>query len=360
VSTEPVELPGMIASVLGGDVVTARSGPNLWWICLAADHGLASDVLGRLDSTSMPSEALRMFGRELLATGTSAGTDAMVAKLELDVCGAWLTVSNASAARPVVVRRAGWVDLRGHPTVALTDSASERFTDDRVGLGPADVLVLHLGGSPADAELNDSVIDASVMGTDAPPEVIAHAVRERMGGLVAAVGVPAELGSEPLQRVASVTGIPVDEVQSPGYPLGDLQPDLWKHPPRPPRLARLRLSADRNSVSAVRSLLDRLLASWRLDGRLDPYDVKLVATELAANAVIHTDAPEAVSVRYLGDVVRIEVSDGSPEQPQRRPATVDAGSGRGLNLVDAIGSAWGTEQVAGGKRVWCDLAVTTA
>ncbi len=350
----------MVASVLGGDVVTLRSGPNLWWICLAADHGLASDILGRLDSTSMPSDALRMFGHESMASGASGRTDALVAKLELDVCGAWLTVANASAARPVVVRRAGWVDLRGHPAVALTDPGSERFADDRVGLGPADVLVLHLGGNGADADLNDSVIDASVVGTGAPPEAIAHAVRVRVGGLVAALGVPAELGSAPLQRVASVIGIPVDEVQSPGYPLGDLQPDLWKHPPRPPRLARLRLTSDRNSVAAVRSLLDRLLASWRLDGRLDPYDVKLVATELAANAVVHTDTPEAVSVRYLGDVVRIEVSDGSPEQPRRRSARVDALSGRGLSLVEAIGSAWGTEKVAGGKRVWCDLPVTTA
>lgn len=340
--------------------MTVRPGPNLWWICLAADHGLASDVLRRLDSTSMPSDAIRLFGRDLTAGAASGGTEAMVAKLELDVCGAWLTVANASAARPVVVRRAGWVDLRGHPAVGLSDSASDGFADDRVGLGPADVLVLHLGGNAEDGDLNDSVIDASVTGTDAAPEAIAHAVRARVGGLVAALGVPSELGAEPLQRVAAATGIPVDEVRSPGYPLGDLQPDLWKHPPRPPRLARLRLSPDRGSVAAVRSLLDRLLASWRLDGRLDPDDVKLVATELAANAVVHTDAPEAVLVRYLGDVVQIEVRDGSPDQPQRRAAPVDALSGRGLNLVEALGAAWGTEQVSGGKRVWCDLAVATA
>lgn len=347
----------MVASVLGGRVVSLRSGPNVWWVCLTPDHALASEVLGRLAPTNMPSEALRLLGREFMATGVSGRAAALVAKLELDVCGAWVTVANACAARPVVVRRAGWVDLRGHPALAKTGLASERFADDRVGLGPADVLLLHLGGHPADAAVNEHVIDASVASTDAPPATIAHAVQTRVGGLVAALGVPAELGSEPLHRVGAATGIPVNEIESPGYPLGDRQPDLWKHPPQPPRLARLRLYPDRGSVAAVRSLLDRLLASWRLDDRIDPDDVKLVASELAANAVVHTASPEAVSVRYLGDVVRIEVSDRSPELPQPRSAPLDATGGRGLRLVETLGSAWGIEQKGPGKTVWCDLAV---
>jgi anti-sigma regulatory factor (Ser/Thr protein kinase) len=229
--------------------------------------------------------------------------------------------------------------------------------DDRVGLGPGDVLVLHLGAATAGDAVNDLVLDACLECAGCPPQEIVDAVRARSAGPVAAVGVPAELGEDPLARVAAATGTPAHEVQSPGYPLGDLQPDLWREPPRPPRLARLRLTADHRSVASVRTLLDRLLASWRLANRLDPDDVKLLATELAANAVVHSGRPETVTVRYLEHVVRIEVSDRASQPPTPRAPADDAVDGRGLLLIEALSSAWGTEQLHEGKRVWCDLAV---
>jgi hypothetical protein len=177
---------------------------------------------------------------------------------------------------------------------------------------------------------------------------------------VVAVGVPHELGEDPRERLVAATGVAADELQSPGYPLADLQPDLWRQPPRPPRLARLRLTDDRQTVSAVRTLLDRLLASWRLTGRIDDHDVKLVATELSANAVLHSGEPDAVTVRYLGDVVRIEVTDFSSALPQPRPHSDDSLGGRGLQLVQAVGSAWGSEFLANGKRVWCEIPVSAS
>jgi hypothetical protein len=343
----------MVTAVADAGPVVHRAAPNAWWVALTDAPGVAEEVLKDLDSTSTPSQAL-CFLEQRVADRPIA---AVVAKLELDVCGAWLTVANACTTRPVVVRRAGWVDLRGHPGTALTTAARYEPTDDRVGLGPADILVLHLGPDTAGDGVDDDVVDACLGCAGSPPQDVADAVRARAGGQVVAIGVPLELGTDPLLRVAAATGTPADEVQSPGYPLGDLQPDLWTQPPRPPRLARLRLSAERSGVASVRSLLDRLLASWRLDGRLDPMDVKLVATELAANAVVHTGAPETVTVRYLTDVVRIEVSDGASRDPVPRPAAPDAVDGRGLQLVQALSSAWGTEHFADGKRVWCDLAV---
>lgn len=148
-----------------------------------------------------------------------------------------------------------------------------------------------------------------------------------------------------------------EKVVSPGYPLGDLQPDLWKEPPPPPRAARLRLSQDRSSVSGVRSLLDRLLGSWRLDGRIDDGDLKLVATELAANAVVHTGVPDTITIRYLGDRIRIEVRDRSADQPAPREAGAGSESGRGMHLVGALSENWGVESIGGGKQVWCELGV---
>src|SRR5947209_12658467 len=54
-------------------------------------------------------------------------------RVQLDVCGAWITTTGARGVHPVVTRRAGWVDLRGQPAV------------DRVGLGPGDAFVIPLG-----------------------------------------------------------------------------------------------------------------------------------------------------------------------------------------------------------------------
>jgi anti-sigma regulatory factor (Ser/Thr protein kinase) len=88
--------------------------------------------------------------------------------------------------------------------------------------------------------------------------------------------------------------------------------------------------------------------------------VKLVATELSANAVLHSGEPDAVTVRYLGDVVRVEVTDFSSDVPQPRPQSNEALGGRGLQLVEAVGSAWGSEFLANGKRVWCEIPVAAS
>lgn len=342
----------MVTAGTGAPLVTLRRAPNVWWVALTDMRTAALDVFAELGPTSMPSEALTQLA------GRAAGEPAaLIAKLELDVCGAWLTVANASAARPVVVRRAGWVDLRGHPVLRTAGPA--RRADDRVGLGPADVLVLHsTSGASARESWNDEVVDACLESSGRPPAAVTDAVHARVGGDVAALGVPADLGTDPLQRVAAATGTPATDVRSPGYPLGDLQPDLWQQPPQPPRLARLRLSAERSSVADVRTLLDRLLASWRLEARLDPDDVKLVASELAANAIVHSGAPETVTVRYLGDIVRIEVTDHASDHPRPRAAGDEDVDGRGFQLIEALSSAWGTEQLDHGKRVWCELAVS--
>lgn len=55
-------------------------------------------------------------------------------------------LAGAGHPRPVVVRRAGWIDVRGHVGLPLGmfDEAVPR--DDRVGLGPGDALVIFTDG----------------------------------------------------------------------------------------------------------------------------------------------------------------------------------------------------------------------
>ncbi|MCU1690021.1 MAG: putative sensor protein [Pseudonocardiales bacterium] len=91
-------------------------------------------------------------------------------------------------------------------------------------------------------------------------------------------------------------------------------------------------------------------------------DIALVATELLSNA---TRAAQHV-VRLTVDVhrtwVEIAVTDDGPGRPQRREAAVTDADGRGLSIVDAIGTGWGVRSVAGAHRgnglksVWVRVA----
>lgn len=55
----------------------------------------------------------------------------------------------------------------------------------------------------------------------------------------------------------------------------------------------------------------------------------------------------------------IEVSDTRPERPQAPPAgcpALDAESGRGLFLVQALALRWGVRERSVGKTVWADVS----
>jgi hypothetical protein len=64
-----------------------------------------------------------------------------------------------------------------------------------------------------------------------------------------------------------------------------------------------------------------------------------------------------VRLTLLSDWVSlvIQVRDSSDELPARRDAGPDAESGRGLMLVDALGTDWGAYRTGDGKVVWVSL-----
>jgi len=84
----------------------------------------------------------------------------------------------------------------------------------------------------------------------------------------------------------------------------------------------------------------------------------LAVSEAVTNAVRHGDGQVHLCVAVGARRIRIEVSDDSPVQPRRRPAGDGLGDGgRGLFLLDALTSGWGTEPRAEGpgKTVWMEL-----
>ena len=108
------------------------------------------------------------------------------------------------------------------------------------------------------------------------------------------------------------------------------------------------------AARAVRRFVAQTLATWEL-GELE-IDATIAVSELASNALLHASCPFRVSVRRCESGVRIEVHDLSPARPTRRAVAVDAIGGRGVALVAALSTRWGTEPVSDGKVVWAELA----
>ena len=83
--------------------------------------------------------------------------------------------------------------------------------------------------------------------------------------------------------------------------------------------------------------------------------VELLVSEVATNALVHGAGNVRVHVRTQGRAVRIEVSDDSSALPVRRDAGVDGESGRGMALVEALSTRWGTDARPDGKTVWFEV-----
>lgn len=109
---------------------------------------------------------------------------------------------------------------------------------------------------------------------------------------------------------------------------------------------RFRLPSEQIAARRMRRHLEEL------DYDFDPEVVellKLVATELITNAVIHSGAGEeiVVFVRVREPTLLLKVCDPGPGLKSERttPANVMSEGGRGLFLVEAMSRSWGTSRV---------------
>lgn len=116
-----------------------------------------------------------------------------------------------------------------------------------------------------------------------------------------------------------------------------------------------------SSVRSARLFVVDKLQEWRCDELVD--QAALLTSELATNAVLHTQQPYSVRVERRPGRVRVEVADATQELPGRpRPLDVDLPDDdddpwfSGLAIVDATAAAWGTDPKPGnGKVVWFEL-----
>jgi anti-anti-sigma regulatory factor len=103
----------------------------------------------------------------------------------------------------------------------------------------------------------------------------------------------------------------------------------------------------------ARELATHAWWDWGLAGR--PSSVQVLASELVTNGVRHARTPLGFSMTLRGKTVRLSVQDWAPAPVrQRSPAESDL-QGRGLIVVEAIASRWGSVPLGEGKVVWAEL-----
>jgi anti-sigma regulatory factor (Ser/Thr protein kinase) len=108
----------------------------------------------------------------------------------------------------------------------------------------------------------------------------------------------------------------------------------------------------------VRGFVRDLLRDW---GEADELasTVEIVASELASNAVQHARSPFSVSLSRSSSAIGIAVRDVSFARPEHIREGAEHAGGRGIRLVAALSSAWGTIAEADGKTVWAHVARAT-
>lgn len=117
--------------------------------------------------------------------------------------------------------------------------------------------------------------------------------------------------------------------------------------------ARLGLDRDPTSASYARRHVGAFCAAMAPDLRMT---AQLLASELVTNALQHGDGDIEMHLSLDGHVLRVTISDESPQPPRRRPAAHGSTGGRGLMLLEAMASSWGVTRHPGdGKAVWFAL-----
>jgi anti-sigma regulatory factor (Ser/Thr protein kinase) len=105
------------------------------------------------------------------------------------------------------------------------------------------------------------------------------------------------------------------------------------------------------SVRFARTFAADAVAHWGV--AVDIAAVKLATTEIVTNALVHAYGEVALTVRFDHDMLRVEVTDASPQLPVVHDPAPMSISGRGMAIVEAVTDKWGVEMVPdGGKVVW--------
>jgi anti-sigma regulatory factor (Ser/Thr protein kinase) len=109
-------------------------------------------------------------------------------------------------------------------------------------------------------------------------------------------------------------------------------------------------------VSASVPQARRFVADQLADLPTETVDIaRLLVSELVTNAVLHARTEISLTVDRGNSSVSIQVADANPLLPVVRTHGTDAGTGRGLRVLERMASRWGSHNVEGGKIVWFEI-----
>lgn len=124
------------------------------------------------------------------------------------------------------------------------------------------------------------------------------------------------------------------------------------------RRARIAVPGNPSAVAFARDRVLTLVRAWGVPLDEEKREaVKLVASELITNAVVHGGGLATVGPYLDDDRLLLVVHDGNPAEPQRQYATGDDEHGRGLALVGLLAARNGWEPTDRGKKVWAEFDV---
>jgi PAS domain S-box-containing protein len=295
----------------------------------------ASSAMGQLRSTlrafayedhTTPDVPLARLDRLYAALGLTYATCILGIVDAVDLTFRW---SSAGHPPPLLVRdgTATLLESRGGAMLGVA-SAAATLVPAGVDLEPGDFLVLY---------------------TDGLVERRRESLTDGLNRLVrAASGEPATSAEELCSRI-------VDALLPAGDRRGDDVAILVARLPREDDTVVhvLELPAAAGSVGLARRFVRDTLVASGCESVADT--AELLVSELATNALRYGRPPFVVRVRVVGTEVEIGVSDTDPAIPVTARYRTLEESGRGLGLVAALSTAWGTRTHEPGKTVWFSL-----
>ncbi len=128
-------------------------------------------------------------------------------------------------------------------------------------------------------------------------------------------------------------------------------------PTRPTELyqRRVRLTRKPAAAAEARSQVRVAIRDWKVP--VDPDIAILLTSDLVTNAITHGDGETlTLAIRCSRGHLRIDVYDKSRSLPLGMDEPADAGAGRGLVLVAALSTEWGSFRTPAGKAMYFTLA----
>jgi len=120
-----------------------------------------------------------------------------------------------------------------------------------------------------------------------------------------------------------------------------------------PVAVSLRLPGEPRSASLARHFAAEVVPL--LFPEHDPAAAVILVNELITHAVVHGQRHVEITLRLVGDALRLEVADPGGGRLPISPAAATDDPAMGLQIVQSISDRWGIDVADGGSTVWCLL-----